>query len=174
MGHLRLGMTRTVRLAFDGTIRRIGLMPLSCPPLLRHAFRFYVSWTHSDGPSSPVLCSLPQDPLELPVDRLPEFGRVLLRSAGELDRRVRRGVLPDLVQAIDQQPDGLAVLAVVLQQGLPEPLVPRQSPTCAARPGFAVPTPAGRSTPPPGTGLAASAHSTGPGSRPCRTRTMPR
>ena len=62
------------------------------------------------------------------MDRLPGFGRVPLRLAGELDGRVRRGVPPDPVQAIDQQPDGLAVLAVVLEQGLLEPLVPRRLP----------------------------------------------
>ena len=82
----------------------------------------------SDSPHCGVLMCGLQDPLELPVDRLPGFGRMPLRSAGKLDRRVRRRVPPNLVQAIDQQPDGLAVQAVVLQQSLPEPLVPRNLP----------------------------------------------
>src|SRR3954471_16291771 len=101
----------------------VGLVPLSRPPLLRLAFRHHISWTHADRPSSAVLRSLPQDPLELQVGLPSEFGCGQLGAVGEVDGGVRGGILPDPGHAIDQHPNGLAVLVVVLEQGLPEPLV---------------------------------------------------
>src|SRR5262249_8525629 len=103
---------------------------MTFPPFLFHRGTLLLRALFSDSDSAPYkrnLCGL-QDLIELLVDRLPGFGRVPLRSAGKLDHRVRRRVPPDLVQATDQQPDGLAVLAVVLQQRLPEPLVARHFP----------------------------------------------
>src|SRR4051812_36645014 len=98
---------------------------MTFPPFLfrRGTFLLRALLSDSDSPHCGVLLCGLQDPLELPVDCLPGFGRVPLRSAGKLDRRVRRRVPPDPVKAIDEQANGLAVLAVVPQQGLPEPLV---------------------------------------------------
>src|SRR5262249_37166397 len=67
-------------------------------------------------------------PVELTGDRLAGHGGDPLRAAGELHFRIRVSVPSDPVQAINQKPDRLAVLAVVPQQRLPEPLVPRHLP----------------------------------------------
>jgi hypothetical protein len=99
-------------------------MPLP-PFLICWGIRFLRAiFSNSNSPHFGVFLRGSQDPLKLPVDRFPSFGRVSPWSAGKLDGRIRGGVLPDPVEAFDQQPDGLAVLAVVLEQRLSEPLVP--------------------------------------------------
>src|SRR5262249_27645810 len=91
----------------DPSVVLVTLLPT---PPLRLNFRPYVPRAHPDRSSLALILGPPQDPFELKVDLPAEFGCGVLGEVGEVDGGVRGGILPDLGQAIDQHPNGLAVL----------------------------------------------------------------
>src|SRR5262249_51267742 len=66
------------------------LVALAAPPPPRLVRLPRVRGTDADGSPVAALPGVPQDLLELVVDRLPGFGRMPFRPAGELDGGVRR------------------------------------------------------------------------------------
>ena len=72
--------------------------------------------TNADGLPLAILFGIPQNLFKLSMGLFTKMGGVLLWSMGKVDGRLRLGIGLDPPQLLDEQPDGLAVFAVVLDE----------------------------------------------------------